>query len=156
MKSGVAPKWKKAWVESEWGHKCRRSGALSFWVRGKQWEGELQGPTWGPPLYEKKKGEKKKTRAPPPPHTLLLQVSIQTWTRRGSLKYDEGCGNGLHSHEVSSINLLLFLPSLVVKRSRWIWWGVCVVVGPMFLEKQPTSCSAHIFPSKEGTIKEVY
>jgi hypothetical protein len=30
-------------------------GPFSFSVRGKQWEGELQGPTRGPP-YEKKKG----------------------------------------------------------------------------------------------------
>jgi hypothetical protein len=87
-------------------------------VRGKQWEGELQGPTRGPPPYEKKKGRKKKTRAPPSSPTLFYSKFHSKMNKNRKLKYDEGCGNGLHSHEVSSINLLLFLPFLVVKRSR--------------------------------------
>jgi hypothetical protein len=29
-------------------------------VRGKQWEGELQGPTKGPPYEKKKEGEKRR------------------------------------------------------------------------------------------------
>ncbi len=88
-KVAYLPKWKKAW---EWGHKCRRSGALSFSVRGKQWEGGLQGPTKGPP-YEKKKGEIRR-QGPLPFHT-LLQVSFkheqekEVWNMKA-------VGNGLH------------------------------------------------------------
>ncbi len=97
---------KKAW---EWGHKCRRSGALSFSVRGKQWEGGLQGPTKGPP-YEKKKGENRRQSAPPPHSTPSF---IQTWTRKGSLKAVEmGC---INMRFFFIINLLLFLPSWGLK-----------------------------------------
>jgi len=44
-------------------------------VKGKQWEGELQGPTRGPP-YEKKKKGKKEDKGPLP-HTLTPSF-IQT------------------------------------------------------------------------------
>jgi hypothetical protein len=71
------------------------------------------------------------------------------------LKY-EGCGKWVAlTWGFLFINLLLFLPSWGLKIMLNLVRGV-LYSRTHVLEKQPTSCSADdIFPSKEGTIKEV-
>jgi hypothetical protein len=89
---------------------------------------------------------------PLPPHS-STPSSIQTWTRQRKFevwrlwKWVAFTWGFYHQSFVISSLLEVSKFMLILVR------GLCSRTH--VLEKQPTSCSAHIFPSKEGIIKEV-